>query len=146
MNQKPFNARLVSSKYRINGNFPWYILKTLFLSCAYHATTLNQWRESCLTYEVRRVTRSWINCNFPTGKIDCLGRVIRLLWQEIAAHTTDVVEGLKSPTDISEVCLFLELCNVCGSSVPIFARKQPCSRRSWKKTSRRILVLNQKMN
>lgn len=44
--------------------------------------------------------------------IGYLGHNIRRRRLENASHTTDVISGLKDPTDITEVCSFLRLCIV----------------------------------
>lgn len=57
-----------------------------------------------------------------TGKIENLGQIIQARWLEIATNATDVIKGLKTPTDITEYRSFLGLWNVFHRILPNFIR------------------------
>lgn len=59
---------------------------------------------------------------FHIETIEYLAYVIRSRCLDIASNTTDVIRGLQAPTNLTELRLFLALCNVFRKFVPNFAR------------------------
>lgn len=76
-------------------------------------------------FQDARVTLKLKKCSFFTEITDYLGHVAHLRGLEIATHTTAAIKEQKPPTNVTEFCSVLGLCDVFRHFVPNFARIAP---------------------